>query len=78
MEVPDTRYVGGRGSAIDVTAVCRAWVAGWHQPLVRTTPLSDHPYLLMEDGAEEVKTTRACTPAAFAALPDAAVVDLRC
>eukprot|EP00969_Alexandrium_andersonii_P219955 9715149-Alexandrium_andersonii.AAC.1 len=34
----------------------RAWVAGWHQPTIRTTPLSDHPCLLLEDGAEEVKT----------------------
>eukprot|EP00969_Alexandrium_andersonii_P320785 14175150-Alexandrium_andersonii.AAC.1 len=31
----------------------------------------------MEDGAEDVKSVRACSPAAFAALPDAAILDLR-
>eukprot|EP00969_Alexandrium_andersonii_P349068 15430279-Alexandrium_andersonii.AAC.1 len=25
MDVPDTHYAGGRGAAIDVAAVCRAW-----------------------------------------------------
>eukprot|EP00969_Alexandrium_andersonii_P119954 5303912-Alexandrium_andersonii.AAC.1 len=38
MEVPETHFTGGRGAAIDVAAVCQAWVAGWHQPVVRTTP----------------------------------------
>eukprot|EP00969_Alexandrium_andersonii_P268457 11864024-Alexandrium_andersonii.AAC.1 len=32
MDVPDTHFSGGRGAAIDVAAVRKAWMAGWHQP----------------------------------------------